>query len=120
MPKQPKSPRDEATLLVEANLRALISERRFKPANVRNHESETNTAIYDFLAGRSASVKVDTLAKWADALNVPLILLFAPPDKRDAIEALLGIASRMTAPEIDRLVAIGHTLADLSGPPPSE
>lgn len=107
--------RDEITQRVAINLAALIEERDWTKADLRAKVGQAGTtAIYDFLSpnARSRSVKVETLAKWAEALEVPIILFFVEPDKRTEFRQLMGTIGNLAPDQLEILQAVARTMTD--------
>jgi hypothetical protein len=77
--KKRPEPRDPAMELVAANIAAAISAEGVNANRIRERMGGQNTALYDFLSGRTRSLRVDTLVKVADALGIPVAGLFEPP-----------------------------------------
>ena len=106
-PKTPIS-RDPTTELVVANLRQVLAHHPNLERALNNLGGKR--ALYDILNGRTKSLKVDTLAAVAEALDVPVSLLFVPPGKRDAFFELLRNLDRLPPQEIRRLALIAQAL----------
>ena len=94
--------------MVVANLRQVLA-RHPNPERALDHLGGTR-ALYDILNGRTKSLKVDTLGAVAEALDVPVILLFVPPGKRDALDELLRNLDRLPPQEVRRLALIAQVL----------
>jgi hypothetical protein len=106
--------RDPITQRVAINLAALIDERKWTKADLRARVGQAaSTAIYDFLSPhpRSRSIKVETLAKFADALGKPIILFFVEPDKLAAFEALLDTLGTLDESQVATIQAVALTLS---------
>ena len=68
--------RDSITMMVAHNLEAIMASRGINAAELARRAKLNPTGIYDILKGKSRSPKVETLAKIAEALNVPISILF--------------------------------------------
>jgi transcriptional regulator with XRE-family HTH domain len=76
--------RDKTTKAVAANLRAVLKQKGMTPADLQKViGAATSSAIYDFLSGRTRSLRVETLAKFADGLDIAVVELFSEPDARE-------------------------------------
>ena len=104
--------RDEFTARVEANIRAEISAAGLSTRTVRARMGSTSTALQDFLSGRSRSLRVDTLAKVAEALEIPVDRLLAPPDKREVHALFLDILGTLPPEDVQFLVRMLRTLRE--------
>lgn len=108
--------RDEITQNVATNLNEVLAELGMSKSELRKKiGSETSSAIYDFLGGRSRSIKVETLARFAVGLDVPLVLFLVEPGKRRAMHALFRSLDRLESDEINRLSALARTLFEPQG-----
>lgn len=79
--------RDKYSQTVADNISAILAQRGVRRNAIKG--SGTSTAIYDFLASETASVRVGTLGKWAEFLEMPITAFLIPPDKRDAVLGFL-------------------------------
>lgn len=107
--------RDEITQRVAINLAAMIAEKGWTNADLRAKVGKaTTTAIYDFLSpkARSRSIKVETLAKWAEALDAPIILFFVEPDRRTPLRQLLGKIDSLGPEQLALLEAVARTIGE--------
>ncbi len=85
--------RDVTTMIVARNIESLMAERQTDPAKLARDARLGPTGIYDILNGKSRSPKIDTIAKIARALGVPVSKLFEDrqvPDLRDDLLSLFG------------------------------
>lgn len=110
-PGYARAMRDDATKLVEANIRGVLAETGVTRADVQR-TMNGSSAIYDFLSEKSRvrSITVETLAKFARAVGVPLILFFVEPDKRVALHRLLGRLDSLEPQTLDQLAEIAKAL----------
>jgi DNA-binding Xre family transcriptional regulator len=115
-----QSDRDETTQRVAINLAALLEEKMWTKADLRSKVGQAaSTAIYDFLSpnARSRSIKVETLAKFAEALDVPIILFFVEPDKRQQFRLMLDSFGTLDADQIAKLLEVARTIFGVTGNP---
>lgn len=106
--------RDAVTVIVAKNIEALMVERRTNAADLARKARVNPTGVYDILSGKSRSPRIETLAKIASALGVPVALLFedrADSALRAEIETLF---SQLPPEEQQRLVLTAR--AWLGGP----
>lgn len=91
-------------MTVAANIEAVMAQRGLTASALARLANLNPTGIYDILSGKSRSPKIETLAKIAAALGVPISILFDDrPDTslRAEIEALFD---RLPPDERRRLV----------------
>ena len=79
--------RDPTTMLVANNIKRLMAEQGTDAANLARTAGLNATGVYDILSGKSRSPKVETIAKIARGLGVPLSAIFeeqwnSVPDER--------------------------------------
>jgi DNA-binding Xre family transcriptional regulator len=113
--------RDEMTQRVAINLAAVIAEKGWTNADLRARVGQAaSTAIYDFLSpnARSRSIKVETLAKFAEALDVPIILFFVEPDRRQEFRLMLDSFGKLNADQLAKLLEVARTIYGVTGSPP--
>ena len=80
-------------MLVASNIKRLMEERGLDAAKLARQSDINPTGIYDILSGKSRSPKVETIAKVARGLGVPIAAIFdehwtAPRDERSDLMAL--------------------------------
>ena len=63
-------------MLVAANIEAAMARRGINPAELARRAGTNSTGVYDILSGKSRSPRLDTIAKIASALSVPISALF--------------------------------------------
>lgn len=78
--------RDEITMLVAHNIEAHMRAQGLDAAELARRSRVNPTGVYDILAGRSRSPKIETVAKIAKGLGLPLVALLAEP-AADAMRA---------------------------------
>lgn len=69
--------RDEITMLVAHNIEALMEQKEMDAAKLARASGLNPTGIYDILKGKSRSPKVETIAKIAKGLGVPISVIFS-------------------------------------------
>lgn len=72
--------REKLAMVVAENLRSAMERARINPAELARSAKINTTGVYDIMSGRSRSPRVDTIAKLAEALHVPVSELLEPRD----------------------------------------
>lgn len=68
--------RDALVKLVAANIEAVMEVRQTNAAALARDANVNPTGVYDILSGKSRNPRLDTIAKIARALRVPIAYLF--------------------------------------------
>lgn len=110
---KPETMRDPVTQTVVDNIHHLLGER---PVSwLQNQVNPTSSSVSDFLSNRKgkigSSVRVDTLARIAEALDVPLTAFFVPPDRLDYLLGILRIVSSSEQIDLDQAFDLARELA---------
>ena len=69
--------RDHTTMLVARNIETLMEQKGLDAAKLARASGINPTGIYDILKGKSRSPKIETIAKIAKGLGVPLATVFS-------------------------------------------
>lgn len=96
--------RDEITMLVASNIEGIMAQKGLTAAKVAARAKLNPTGVYDILSGKSRSPRLDTIAKIAKALDVPVSRLFEEPREGAMREQLVSAFSRLPTDEQRRLV----------------
>lgn len=96
--------RDNLTMLVAHNIQLLMDHLGTNPAEVARDAGLGPTGIYDILKGRSRSPRLETIVKIAEALGVPVSLLFEERGDDDVKNEILALVAAM--PEDERRRAL--------------
>lgn len=89
---------DGFNMLVAHNLEAVMRRKGSNPAEVARWAGINPTGVYDILSGKSRSPRMETLAKIAAGLGVPINVFFSDPAD-DALDQELIEAIGMMSPE---------------------
>lgn len=68
---------EHINMLVSKNIEALMSAKNTNALQLANKAGINKSAVYDIIAGRSRSPKIETIQKIAIALNVPISMIFS-------------------------------------------
>lgn len=85
----------QINMLVARNIKALMEQRDLDAAKLAREAGLNHTGVYDILKGKSRSPKIETIAKIAAALGVPIAVIFAEQDS-DARDELREIFANLS------------------------
>ena len=94
--------------LIAENISRLMGERDINATVLAERASLNRTAVYDIIAGRSKSPRVQTVASLAYALGVPLSDMFLTKAQIDGQAELLSAYQSLPEAEQSRLSQIAH------------
>lgn len=95
---------DDVNATLARNIQAAIDSRGLNPAVLSRMAGVNPTGVYDILSGKSRSPKIETVAKIAEALGMPIAFLFEPEQDRLRRNELLEAASRLSEEDQKRLL----------------
>lgn len=98
----------ELNMLVAANIDALMKQRGFDAAKLARAAKLGPTGIYDILSGRSQSPRVQTLAKIAAALGVPVDALLKDRPLDELHAQLYEVLMALEPSDRERLLMTGR------------
>lgn len=101
----------ELNMLVAANIDALMKQRGFDAAKLARAAKLGPTGIYDILSGRSQSPRVQTLAKIASALGVPVDALLRDRPLDELQAQLYEVLMALDPSDRQRLLTTGRAWA---------
>lgn len=97
--------RDEITMIVANNIKTRMLSKGLDAAKLARLSNLNPTGIYDILSGKSRSPKIETIAKIAKGLGVPLSAMFDELDEDDLkTEILYVFESLQSDADRERLV----------------
>lgn len=99
-------------LIVAANIEAEMERQGLTPAELNRRASLGATGVYDIISGKSKHPRVDTIAKIADALKVPVWQLFQEREGRELLDQMISIFERLPAEERRRLLLTARAWLD--------
>lgn len=104
---------DATTETVAANITHLLAGR---PVSWLQGKVQPNSSsVSDFLSNRkgkvNSSIRVATLAKIAEALEVPITAFFVPPDRLDYLMGILRIVSSSEQIDVGQAFELTRELA---------
>ncbi len=102
---------DKLNMLVAANIDALMKQRSLDAASLARLAKLGPTGIYDILSGKSQSQKVITIAKIAQALDVPIDVLFRDRPLNDLHAQLYSVLMHLPEADRQRLLTTGKAWA---------
>lgn len=88
-------------MTVAHNIEAIMERKRLSAAELARRAGVNPTGVYDILSGKSRSPRIDTLAKIADALGVPIAVLFEEQSDADVRREIVTLFAKL--PEEDRV-----------------
>lgn len=98
--------RDPTSQLMADNLSRLLVERKVSALQLASMCGLGRSTVYDIVAGRSQSAKVQTVAKLARALGVPITELLLTPDQLAAQTEMLRSYYLLPLEEQQRLARV--------------
>lgn len=84
-------------MLVAHNIEALMEQRNLDAAKLARASGLNPTGIYDILKGKSRSPKIETIAKIAKGLGVPVSVIFSGPNEDGARDELMEVFDQLPA-----------------------
>ena len=106
--------RDQTTMLVARNIEALMEQIGTDAAKVARAAGLGPTGIYDILKGKSRSPRLETITKIADALGVPVSLLFEEKSDDDTKQEIFALVASMPQDEQERALATLRAWSEIS------
>lgn len=103
--------RADIVRVLSENLTTVMEMRGTNAAEVARAAGINPTGVYDILKGKSRSPRLDTVAKIAAALNVPLSSLLDRAPNSDLRRELLQAFSELPEEERARLLAVARAFA---------
>ena len=91
--------RNELTVIVAANIKGIMGQRGMTAPKLASAAKLNATAVYDILSGKSRNPRLDTVGKLAEALNVPVSLLFEERTDGELRHQIIEAVSRLTQEE---------------------
>lgn len=89
--------RDEITMFVAQNIEALMEQKGLDAAKLARASGLNPTGIYDILKGKSRSPKIETIAKIARGLGVPVAVIFSGEAVDGPHDDLMAVFDRLPA-----------------------
>ena len=100
--------RDTTTMMVARNIAALMQARRLDAAKLARAADLNPTGIYDILSGKSRSPKIETIAKVAKALGVPLSSIFTELSEESLVSEMMFVFESLPDQDRQRLLSTGR------------
>lgn len=88
---------DQINMLVARNIEALMKQKQLDAAKLARAADLNPTGIYDILKGKSRSPKIETIAKIAKGLGVPVSVIFSGPNEDGPRDELLEVFDQLPA-----------------------
>ena len=89
--------REKLTLIMAANITALMEERKLSAPKLAEKAKLNPTGIYDILKGKSRSPKIETIAKIANGLGVPVSAIFSGSNELGPHDELIRVFGQLPA-----------------------
>jgi len=105
--------RDQITMLVARNIQSIMDHLGTDAAKLSRSAGLGPTGIYDILKGKSRSPRLETIVKIADALGVPVSLLFEEKGDDDIKNEILALVSAMPEDERRRALVTIRAWSDM-------
>lgn len=105
--------RDPTTMLVAQNIQLIMERLGTDPAKLARAAGLNPTGIYDILKGKSRNPRLDTVTKIAEALGVPVSLLFEEKGGDDLKNEILALVAGMSPDERHRTLVTIRAWADM-------
>ncbi|WP_296222689.1 helix-turn-helix domain-containing protein [uncultured Sphingomonas sp.] len=99
-------------MIVAANIQSAMERIGTNPAELARTAGLNATGIYDIISGRSRNPRLDTIAKIATALRMPVAELFEERTDSDLRNEIIDAVSRLPAPERKRILMTARAWAD--------
>lgn len=84
-------------MLVARNIEALMEQRNLDAAKLARASGLNPTGIYDILKGKSRSPKIETIAKIAKGLGVPVSVIFSGQAAVERQDELMEVFDQLPA-----------------------
>ena len=84
-------------MLVARNIEALMEQRDLDAAKLARASGLNPTGIYDILKGKSRSPKIETIAKIANGLGVPVSAIFSGSNELGPHDELIRVFGQLPA-----------------------
>lgn len=95
-------------MMVARNIAALMQARRLDAAKLARAADLNPTGIYDILSGKSRSPKIETIAKVAKALGVPLSSIFTELSEESLVSEMMFVFESLPDQDRQRLLSTGR------------
>lgn len=95
-------------MMVARNIAALMQARRLDAAKLARAADLNPTGIYDILSGKSRSPKIETIAKVAKALGVPLSSIFTELSAESLVSEMMFVFESLPDQDRQRLLSTGR------------
>lgn len=112
--------RHELVKILTENIQSEMIRKELNAAEIARRANLNPTAVYDIVKGKSRSPRIDTLAKIADAMNIPIIYLLERRADTDTRANLLEAFSRLPEEERSRLLLTAQAWVDAKDKSPSQ
>lgn len=106
--------RDEITMMVAANIEGLMKHKKLSPPRLAEKAKLNPTAIYDIISGKSRSPRLETISKIANALEVPISMLFEQRTDAELRSQIIEAFARLTSDEKTLLLQTARAWSDRS------
>lgn len=103
--------RNEIVMLVARNIQAMIDRKQTNAAELARLAGINPTGVYDIMSGKSRSPRLDTIAKIAAALNVPVSTLFEEQGEADLRQAIIEAVTALSPAERQRILQTAQAWA---------
>ena len=103
--------RNEVVMLVARNIQAIIERKGTNPAEVARNAGINPTGVYDIMSGKSRSPRLDTIAKIAAALHVPVAALFEEQGESELRDSIIEAIALLNPAERQRILVTARAWA---------
>lgn len=104
--------RNQITMIVAANIQSVMQRIGTNPAELARDAGLNSTGIYDIISGKSRNPRLDTIAKIAAALRVPVADLFEERSESELRNEIVSAVSRLPVEERRRILMTAKAWAD--------
>lgn len=103
--------RNEIVMLVARNIQAIMERKGTNAAEVARAARLNPTGVYDIMSGKSRSPRLDTIAKIAAALRVPVATLFEEQGEGELRDSIIEAVSLLSPEERRRILVTARAWA---------